>query len=324
MMLCLHLFNRGYEDLFQPLVFVGSQPLSYYISLFSDACVPIFAFVSGYGLYFKYVQNKMAYKKDNIFRLKKLYINYWIVLVLFAVILGFLLGKEGYPGSVGKFVLNFSGLDPSYNGAWWFLTVYILFVITSKLWFDLLDQINPYFYLFALLLVYLTAFYFRTYTTADYSNTALNWLHSQSALYFCTLFQFMLGSFALKFKWHQKVSAVFNLFKQPSLVAVAVIMLAVVFHGLVPNFVVAPFTAVVFIFMFLQIKLPLFFNKVLDYFTPHATNLWLVHMFFYLIYFPDFIYRFTYVIPIFTALVGVSLVSSYLVNYINQFVQKWV
>jgi surface polysaccharide O-acyltransferase-like enzyme len=51
MMLCLHLFNQDYHGLFQPLLFVGSQPLSYYVSLFCDACVPIFAFVSGYGLF---------------------------------------------------------------------------------------------------------------------------------------------------------------------------------------------------------------------------------------------------------------------------------
>ena len=37
MMLFLHLFNRDYTGLFQPLLFVGNQPLSYYISLFCDA-----------------------------------------------------------------------------------------------------------------------------------------------------------------------------------------------------------------------------------------------------------------------------------------------
>ena len=57
MMLGLHLFNREYTGLFQPLIFMGAQPLSYYLSLFCDACVPIFAFVSGYGLYFKFKQN---------------------------------------------------------------------------------------------------------------------------------------------------------------------------------------------------------------------------------------------------------------------------
>lgn len=82
MMLFLHLFNRDYTGLFQPLLFVGNQPLSYYISLFCDACVPIFAFVSGYGLYYKFKAADRSYRNENILRLKKLYMNYWIILVI--------------------------------------------------------------------------------------------------------------------------------------------------------------------------------------------------------------------------------------------------
>lgn len=63
MMLSLHLFNRDYNGLFEPLIFVGEMPLSYYISLFSDACVPIFAFVSGYGLYNSYKNSPSSYLK---------------------------------------------------------------------------------------------------------------------------------------------------------------------------------------------------------------------------------------------------------------------
>lgn len=63
MMLYLHLLSKDYNGLFQPLLFIGVQPLSYYISLFSDACVPIFAFVSGYGLYYSYLNNKNLYFK---------------------------------------------------------------------------------------------------------------------------------------------------------------------------------------------------------------------------------------------------------------------
>ena len=61
MMLCLHLFNRDYNGLFTPLFFVGKQPLTYHISLFSDACLPIFAFISGFRLYYKYKQDKEFY-----------------------------------------------------------------------------------------------------------------------------------------------------------------------------------------------------------------------------------------------------------------------
>lgn len=53
MMLCLHLFNNlNYDNLFTPLIFIRSKPLIYYTSLFCDACIPIFAFTTGYALYY--------------------------------------------------------------------------------------------------------------------------------------------------------------------------------------------------------------------------------------------------------------------------------
>ena len=166
------------------------------------------------------------------------------------------------------------------------------------------------------------AFYFRIYKTNLFENEILDWIHRQSALYFCTLFQFMLGAFALKYNWHTKVSYLFQRLKNKNVVAVLIILLAIIFHGLIPNFVVAPFTALVFIFMFLQIKCPLCLNRFLNFFTPHATNLWLIHMFFYMIYFSDFVYSFNYVPLIFTVLVIMCVVTSYLVNFINKKVQK--
>ncbi|WP_313114951.1 acyltransferase family protein [Aequorivita sediminis] len=316
MMLCLHLFNTDYKGLFQPLIFIGDQPLSYYISLFSDACVPIFAFVSGYGLYYSYVNKKDLYAKKNVERTKKLYTRYWIILLLFAVLLGWIMGTDGYPGSFQKFALNFTGLKGSYNGAWWFFTIYILFVFTSKFWFIVIDKVNPYLYLSFLFVIYVVAFYFRIYNANIFQNPILHWTHTQSALYFCTLFQFMLGSFALKYQWHKKVSDVFNKIKWPNLVAILGIIILIVFHGIIPNFIVAPFTALGFIFLFLQMKFGKSVDKSLDFFNPHATNLWLIHMFFYITYFKDIIFAPQYPLLIFIWLVLWCLVASVIVNFI--------
>src|SRR5690606_21126617 len=112
---------------------------------------------SGYGLYYSYINSKHIYSKKNIERTKKLYLRYWIILLLFAVALGWLMTKEGYPGSFQKFILNFTGLKGSYNGAWWFFTIYILFVFTSKFWFKLLDKFSSYLYLGLLFCIYIIA-----------------------------------------------------------------------------------------------------------------------------------------------------------------------
>lgn len=322
MMLFLHLFNRDFIGLFQPILFVGKQPVSYYISLFCDACVPIFAFVSGYGLYFKYKQNDKIYQKDNLQRLKKLYINYWIILILFAVILGLILNKDDYPGTIQKFLLNFTAIDPTYNGAWWFFTTYVFFLVSSFFWFRLFDRSNPFLIFCFLLLGYFIAFYFRIYKTDAVENPVLSWLHQQIALYFCTLFQFMMGAFALKYQWNKLITENFNSIKFKNILVLILIIGLIIFHGLVPNFIVAPFTGLAFIFLFLQIKSPHFATRILDYFTPHATNIWLVHMFFYMIFFPDFVYGFQYIPVIFLVLIIMCLMSLYLINFINEKIQK--
>lgn len=324
MMLCLHLFNRDFNGLFHPLVFIGNQPLSYYISLFSDACVPIFAFVSGYGLYFSYTANPQSYLKKNIERTKKLYIRYWLILLLFVVVLGFILRKEGYPGSWDAFILTFTGISPKYNGAWWFFTTYILFVFTSKFWFKILNNINPVMYIFFLGFIYVTSFYFRIYKTGLFENPILIWFHKQAALYFCTLFQFMLGAFALKYNWYCKVSLLFKNIKNVNLISFLGIICVIIIHGFIPNFIIAPFTSLVFIFLFLQLKLSKSFENVLDFFAIHSANLWLIHMFFYMVYFENFIYGFKYVVPIYFALLACSLLSSFLINKLYQPIVKFL
>jgi hypothetical protein len=322
MMLFLHLFNQDYQGLFQPLIFIGKQPLSYYISLFCDACVPVFAFVSGYGLFFKYQESKSNYAKSNFIRIRNLFSIYWIVLVLFVVVFGFLLSKPGYPGDFQTFILNATAIKVSYNGAWWFLTTYLLFVITSSFWFRLLLKLNPYLYLLVLLILYIVSFYFRIYKTDLFSSSLLNWVHTQSALYFCTLFQFMLGAFVLQYRLHSKSSKKIKALPYKNFVLIFGIVLLIVLHGVFPNFFFAPFIAFVFILLYCQLQITPFLQKGIDFFTPHATNMWLVHMFFNLIYFKDFVYSFKYVVPIFIVLVGLSFASSYVINFINKKAQK--
>lgn len=324
MMLCLHLFNRDYTDLFTPHLLIGDQTLSYYVSLFCDACVPVFAFVSGYGLYASYINKSAEYLQKNLLRTKKLYIRYWIVLLLFVVLLGYILGKEGYPGSWQKFILNLTGFVTSYNGAWWYFTIYILFIFSSAFWFCLLEKMHPYLYLGLLFLVYIVAFYFRIYRSQIFSDPILLWIHTEATLYFCTLFQFMLGAFALKYNWQQKVSILFNKVKYRNAIAILGVIALITLHGLVPNLIIAPFTALGFIFLFLQMRLGKMANKVLDYFNPHSTNIWLIHMFFYLIYFKKNIYAPQYPIIVFGWLVFLCLISSYLINFIYNKLEKTI
>lgn len=150
----------------------------------------------------------------------------------------------------------------------------------------------------------------------------LNYFQNQFVLYFCTLFQFMLGAFFLKGNWNKHFQKFIPKKVNFNLLGVIGIALLIIIHGIIPNFIIAPFTGLGFIFIFVNMKIPDFINKILDYLHPHSTNLWLIHMFFYMIYFPDFVYGFNYVPLIFIVLVGMCLASSYIVNFINHRIIK--
>lgn len=326
MMLCLHLFNTlDYKGLFTPLVFIGSKPLIYYISLFCDACVPIFAFVSGYGLFFNFRKEGAQYWPKNKKRLLKLYINYWIILILFVGILAHIIRHVSAPNSLAawtEFLFNFTALINSYNGAWWFLLIYILLVLSSPIFFKWIEKDNASLILALTVLFYFASFYLRIYRPNIFGNKFLQWLQTNGALYGCTLLPFLAGAVAQKYQWNTAVSSIFKKMKYPALCALAGIILLIVIHGLVPNFIIAPFTGIAFIFLFNQLPVQKGIERALLWLSDHATNMWLVHMFFYLIYFKSFIYSPKYVLPIFLLLVVCSVLSSLIINFINQAVLK--
>ena len=317
MMLCLHLFNTlDYENLFIPLFFAFGKPLIYYISLFCDACVPIFAFVSGYGLYYKYSQSAVVYNAQNFTRLRVLYVNFWVIIFLFCVVGGRMCESPTIPGNLYELLLNASGLHTTYNGAWWFFTTYVFFVLTSSFWFKLLNKVNGYTFFIILLLVYLITFYLRVYKSDLGLDSLLAWAYRQCVLYFCTLLQFMLGAFALKYNWSIIFQRLFKKYLAGSTIAAfLMLLLLILIHAIIPNFVIAPFTGLLFIFIYLQFSIHKSLKISLDFFSKHSTNIWLIHMFFMSIYAREFVYSFQYPVLIFLVLIVLCLMSSYIINY---------
>ncbi|MNS56522.1 Acyltransferase family protein [compost metagenome] len=322
-MLFLHLFNTvNYQGLFTPLVFVGDKPLVYYLSLFGDACVPIFCFVSGYGLYYKYTKKPETYLRDNMTRLKKIYINYWIILLLFVVGLGLALGQTEFVGPWTRVLFNATGIINSYNGAWWFLFIYILLVLTSPLSFRWVSRSNPYLILGVCTVLYITAFYFRVYRPSTSEHAIVRWLHNEVALFGTSFLPFVTGAVSFSMKWQTNLTLKLQQVKYKSMWCFAGIIALVVLHAIIPNFIIAPFLAMPFIFLFLQVQWPGWMTSLLDFMAPHATNMWLVHMFFYITYFHDFIFSFRYIPLIFIVLVACSIASSFVINFIIKLISK--
>ena len=113
--------------------FFGESSIAYF-GAFGKICVSLFFFIGGYGTYLSYAGKEF----DIVGKLKKLYISYWKVFVVF-IPLAFLLcsNQPAYCAdseiwsryssfSWQECLANFSGVNISYNREWWFLPSYVV------------------------------------------------------------------------------------------------------------------------------------------------------------------------------------------------------
>ena len=317
-MLLLHLFcTKAYESLYTPLLFIGDIPLVYYLALFGDCCVAIYCFCSGYGLLISYKNNKEKYNNNNIIRIFKLYINYWIILLGFVVILGPIMGQaNNYPGSLKKFILTLTAIDPAYNGAWWFFTTYIILVLVSPFINKIVIKYNNILILGLSFIFYVAAYIQRIKGVIVLDNEVLNWIIRQIALFGTSQFPFIVGTIFAYKKIYSKLYSISNKIKYKNTLGILIITLMIIAHGIVQTLFVAVFIGIVFICVFNLIDKPKWLNNLLSYLGNNSTNMWLTHMFFYMIYFKKLVYGARYSFLIFPWLVILCIVSSYIINLI--------
>ena len=123
------------------LIPLGATYFFVFIGHFGKICVPLFFFLSGYGLAKRYA----GIKFDALGRIKKLYISYWKVFVIFIPIAFIFFGNQGVYAvdasfcgrynifSVKELVLNFLAIFDTYNYEWWFLRCYVLMILCFPL-----------------------------------------------------------------------------------------------------------------------------------------------------------------------------------------------
>ncbi|MGX2961376.1 acyltransferase family protein [Peribacillus sp. JNUCC 23] len=317
-MLLLHLFCRKeINGLYETFPTINGVPLIYYIGLFGDACVPIYCFASGYGLFMTHNVEQKSNVMKNFMRIFKLLINFWIVLLIFVTV-GFLVGKtEAFPGGLGEFFLNFFVLSNSYNGAWWFLQTYIILVLLAPLLVKLVRKYNSIMLLFLSGVIYLVSYVQRIKHVFDFGdNTALNMFINACVLVGTSLLPFIVGSIFAKEKIYSKLYNKFHsLFYKNTFCLIGILMLVII-HSLYESMIIAPFTAIAFICFFNLIDKSRFIQKVFTFFGDHSTNIWLTHMFFYMSIFPKLTFLPKYPILIFAWLLILCLISSYVINSI--------
>ena len=138
-MLYLHLFNQmANVNLCTTYLSIRGVP---FVHLFSRCTGPVafYLILSGYGLY---ISSKSGRKQNSLKRILKLYVHYWITLILFIPLGCRVIGSQVYPGSFSKFLENVTGWNTSYNGEIWFLFPYVLLTISSPFLFHILNKMR--------------------------------------------------------------------------------------------------------------------------------------------------------------------------------------
>ena len=206
-MVFAHLFNSmELCGLCKPLLYIEREPLIHYM-IFAMNPVDFFIVLSGYGLYYTYSQGKI----NNIKRIFKLYIHYWITLVIFVSIGFFVVGSDKYPGSFLDIIYNCIGWKNSYNHETWFLLPYTLLTFSSTKIFAVCDKFKPIkVFLFSFFVYILVRLSSRYSSSLIESYQIFKWIDS----YLTLQFPFILGMLLCKYwdysAYKKKLSFKFN------------------------------------------------------------------------------------------------------------------
>ncbi|MBP3951508.1 acyltransferase family protein [Bacillus suaedae] len=314
-MVLLHLFCRkDIDGYYNSFFMIGDIPIEYYVGLFGDACRPIYLFVTGYAFYTVFLSRSVgASFRKNLMRIFKLFINYWIVLFLFLLI-GFAVGKGDFFVSIWRFILSFTLIDYSYNGAWWFLQVYIIIVLLSPFLINLTKK-SRFIYLFLIS----GSIYFTSHFQVHRGIFDLALPQDVEKLLFLlgtSQFSFLVGGLFAKYKIISKLRIKSQHIRFKNMLGITGIVGLVIFHGFIESAIIAPINAVGFICLFTLMNKSVQANNFLGYLSSHSTNIWLTHMFFYITFFKDLTFMSKNPVIIFIWLMFMCIVTSHLIKLI--------
>lgn len=304
MMLFLHLFNQSnLTDLCHPLLYVGNEPFVHILSRASSP-VAIFIILSGYGLSVVYAKGTLNLISQ-LKRLLKLYIHYWIILLIF-VSIGCFVRPNRYPGDWQDILLNVSSWSNSYNSEHWFLFPYAMISLTAYPIFKVIDKLGNlrallFFLLLTLISNYITSRYIAVYKLYD---SPLAHLLTYIGFFFC----FSLG--AIMFRVSRTRSLKIEWLTQHPSATIVCILLLIAFRCLFTTGAFHGFYCFFLITLFLHLPLHHLLRGFLLEMGKYSMPMWLIHSFFCYHLFKDFIYGFRYPILIFIVLLAISYVSS--------------
>lgn len=318
MMLFYHLFGRDdIKEICTPLLYISNTPLVHYIS---NACYPVsfFMILSGYGLTYCYKRNQLSLNSQSK-RLLKLYIHYWMVLVIFVTI-GHFIKPYIYPNNLIHILANIIGIKCTYNGETWFLLPYAIISLLSYWIINFVYKLNEKKKIIITLLIYSIIFLLARHLGYHLPQDAiLETLLIQPVYIVQLTFYFSLG--ILLFRLLENEPDAFKNIK--SINYLIIIIMAFFIKSMIKITIADGIYAFIIIFCINHLSLPKYIDRTLYQLGRYSMPMWMTHTFFSVYLFQDFIYRFQYPIIIYLVLVVVTFTVSIPIMYLSkQIIQR--
>ncbi|MBR5332873.1 MAG: acyltransferase family protein [Muribaculaceae bacterium] len=289
---------------FEQILMRATGPVTFYLLL------------GGYGMYYIY---KKKQEKNQVPRILNLYINYWVVLLLFVAI-GHFIKPTIYPGSFETIIKNATGFNTTYNGEWWFLLPYSLVVLSSYWVFKFVDRFNSKIIIGCSIFgMFVTSFIISRFGTEYLFAYKFRY---NCFLYFHLLWEFVIGAMLLKMNFFERAKSIIKKYLPRNIYVIVALLLLVVIRCLFDTSAVHIIYVVAFIALFLSISRYRIIDSILSVLGKYSMNMWFIHTWFCYYLFADFIYGFKYPLIIFIVLVVLSLVAAMLVSKIANIITK--
>lgn len=313
------LILKGIALLMMIMVHIGVTSSSLFIhigdyslwSIIAGGCHPVdfFLMLSGYGLRHVYENGD----KHHYTRLLKLFVHYWAIMLLFVTIGYFKIGADVYPGNWMKMIENITSYHTSYNYECWFLFPFIILSASYPIIFKIIDKQGGVFILISCLIYficgYIISHYQLIYKTAPYT------IYNSIQVFFM-LFSFVIGAWLKKDNICEKLVGWANKHKHHKLILLGIIIFILIVNIPIKTSAFGPFFALaLFISIWLIIRGKTI--RPLQLIGKHSMNIWMIHTYFLHYLFHDEIYQLQYSILIYLTTLCLSLLSSYIINFLT-------
>lgn len=317
-MILLHLFCRKGADVYgTPLFWLNDQtPLVYYLGFLSEICVALYCLCSGYAHYRLGQKNDLTFYRNSN-RLLKFLLNFWIVCLFFSL-LGLMFDSTNtIPQSTLTFLENFFLLRITYNGAWWFVATYLYLVILSSFIFRVVRNYNSLLVGTLLIGQYVVIYLlFRAGIQFSGQDPITTYIATQLNNFIGTvLFTYGTGMLIAKENIISLCGAWLEnkTFKyRNTLIALVTVIISLILC-ILEKALLMPFFAVFAFVMFNLWNKSHNLKMTFLFLGKHSTNIWLVHMFFYLTLFKNLVVVAKYPVLIFGLMMVICISVSYVI-----------